>query len=453
MKGESESRSAPLADNSVLRRVLSSIFGSGAMSVLGMGVSFLVGVQLARYMAPDSFGIYSGVIAIFFIAVIPPQLGLPTMFVRKMANRLGDGSADNELSGMIRYAMIAVPLAGLICALISAGVLALYGWQVYALYGFGIVCLYPLIAVSRGVLIGLGLVTLSQGLEHLARPSLFALLLFLTVPSSGGMSVHGAMLAHLASLLLATCLIGGIALREIAKHRVWRAPTYAPRNWLRSGAPIVGWEIFRSYNAQMAILVSGLFVLASELGDLRIALTIATLFGFPQSVVNLALAPVVARYHEAGDSEKLQNVTALTTCLAVAAQLAAFVILALFGEVLISALFGAAYAGAAPLMMCLITGHLLLGCLGPSAIILLMANKESYVFKISMVIGVLQTIIALALLPIFGVFGAAFAASFGVAIQGVIFTFEAYRKFGYRLNVFSSAARLMRQHFGQKSVR
>ena len=428
----------------VLRRVLSSVFGSGAMTIAGMGVTFLVGVQLARYMRPEDFGLYSGVLAVFFIAMIAPQLGLPILAMRKIASRTASDAdaGGGEIAGLLLFALLVIPLAGGVCTLIASGVLQLYGWTGYGFYGLGLICLYPMIAFGSRVLIGLGHVTLSQGLERLLRPALFALTLYIAHSSTGTLDVAGAMAAHLLSLALATIVIALVVFRAILREHIWAPPHYTVRPWMGAGLPIVGAEIFRSFNAQIGMLISGFFVATASLGDLRIALTIATLFGFPQTVATLAVAPVVARLHAEKDKTGLEKITAVTTVMVAALQLIGFAILFAAGTPLVSIAFGPDYAGAVPPMLVMVLGHVVMGMTGPAGTVLMMAGQERYMFRIVIVVGLAQTALALVLIPSLGVMGAAIAATLAIATQGVLYTLTARRLFTYRLDVLSSFFRL-----------
>lgn len=429
---------------SELGRVLGTIFGSGAMSIIGMVLALVNGIQLARYMSPESFGVYSGVIAIFFIAMIPPQLGMPMLIIRKLAARLGIGGRDAELSGLLRFAVLAVPATGLVLALVSAGVLQAYGWVAYAAYGIGIICLYPMIAILRGMLVGAGQVTLSQALEQVVRPASFAVALFLMVPESVAMSAHQAMLAHIASLVVTVTCIGLAARHALRRAEIWDTPTYELRAWTRAGMPIVGVEILRSYSAQAAIVLAGLFVVASQLGDLRIAMTIATLYGFPQSVANISVLPTIARLHAAGDRTQLLTVTAFVTVLVSGVQLIGMGIIIAFGEPLIALLFGADYVEAAPLLIILAAGSLGVSLFGPAGTVLLMTHHERSVLVATGLTAIAQTGISLALIPSYGVTGAALGAAGGMILQGALFMLYARKALDYRLDIFSATAQLLR---------
>jgi O-antigen/teichoic acid export membrane protein len=433
------------SDHRDLKKILSSIFGSGAMAILGMIATFFVGVQLARYMSADDFGLYSGVISVFFIAMIPPQLGMPTVVMRRIANMEVNLPYPGEISGMIVFSMIIIPLTGLVCSTAAAGVLKLYGWASYAAYGIGLICLYPLIALASGILIGFGKVTLSQGLEQVVRPLFFSVFLFAAQYTMGQVSIQLAMAAHIGALAMAVTFLGLACVFYLHRHKIWSQPIYTLRPWLSSGIPIIGAEIFRSYSAHIGILISGIFVATASLGDLRIALTIATLFGFPQTVANLAVTPVVARLHAAGERQNLQYAASATTALVATVQLIGFTILFFFGTPLITSVFGSDYADSVPLMLILVVGHVVLGMMGPVGTILMMAGQERRVFVVVVVVGIIQTVLSFILLPIMGVTGAAWAGAFALVSQGLLYGLTAWKHFGYQVHILASLPNLMRR--------
>src|SRR3954451_21338917 len=70
---------------SLARRLAEATLGSACVRMAGMLVTLLVGVQLARRIGPEGYGIYGTVMAIVALLVVPAQLGLPQLLTRELS--------------------------------------------------------------------------------------------------------------------------------------------------------------------------------------------------------------------------------------------------------------------------------------------------------------------------------------------------------------------------------
>ena len=76
------------------------MFWSAVLRGAGSAASFLLGVQLARFLMPEGFGLYAIVIAFAQMMCVVAQAGLPTLAVREIA--IGIQSRDWSLiRGMV----------------------------------------------------------------------------------------------------------------------------------------------------------------------------------------------------------------------------------------------------------------------------------------------------------------------------------------------------------------
>src|SRR5271169_2367740 len=85
---------------SLARKLIVAMLGSAGARLLGVFLSFLVGLQLARYMGPTEYGRYGTVMALVTMLLVPAQLGLPQLATREISVFVTRG-ASNEAKGTL----------------------------------------------------------------------------------------------------------------------------------------------------------------------------------------------------------------------------------------------------------------------------------------------------------------------------------------------------------------
>jgi O-antigen/teichoic acid export membrane protein len=203
-----------LADRRSLgRKLIEATAGGAGVRGLGMALTFLVGVQLARSLGPTGYGEYGTVMAVVSLLLVPAQMALPVLATRDISV-FASQSAHDEIKGILVWFTL--------CTLSSIGSdqrsrsrgrlwFGAYSPDWARLYIWGLVTL-PVLAVGNlgaGVLRGLERVSASQAYDALVRPALFAVLLFISIEFVGEFDAERAMemQALAVTLSLGLCAI------------------------------------------------------------------------------------------------------------------------------------------------------------------------------------------------------------------------------------------------------
>ena len=125
----------------------------------------------------------------------------------------------------------------------------------------------------------------------------------------------------------------------------------------------------------------------------------------------MVVAPYAARLNAQGDQQKLQKLVRRTAQSAVAFALPVVVLLAVAGDRLLITLFGSEFAGAYWPLLILALGQLANAGFGATGMLLNMTGFERDVTRVVAIAAGLNVVLNLALIPIFGVIGAAIATS------------------------------------------
>lgn len=393
----------------------------GLSSVLGVVLNIL----LARLLGPAGLGVYAAAFAAISVVLVVTNTAVPTVLVRwlPMYREAGDAA---RVKGCVRWAARHVTLAGLAGGGLVAAVAAA-GWGapgVAATYQAAavVMVLWAIGGCQSAVLQGFERPLAARSPDLIVRPGLLIVLL-LAWPLAGG----GALTPALAMLLqaaafLGTVLVGAALLRRLVRPALATtgAPAYAFGPWYGAAMALTTTQLAEAVLAQAALLILPHFAAAAEVGLYRVAVAAAALVSLPATAVMMALPPIIARLHAAGDRPALQSL--LTTSARLAALLSLPMALAclLAAEPLIRLLFGQQFAAAAPLLQILTIGHLAMVAAGAASWALRMTGHERQETQATMIAAGCQLAALGALIPVAGSLGAAMGQAGGLATLALL---------------------------------
>jgi O-antigen/teichoic acid export membrane protein len=169
-----------------------------------MGLTFLVGVQLARYLGPENYGVYGFVMSLILLSSIGLSLGVPPLATREAA--LAAGRSDwRAFNGVFRWSIRL--LLSVSCLLTIGGMTILpflsgfldSNIRTIALIFLLIVPVYTLTSLAGALMRGMGLLVGGQALDAIIRPALYSALLFGAMLAAGRLGAAEALVLHLVA--------------------------------------------------------------------------------------------------------------------------------------------------------------------------------------------------------------------------------------------------------------
>jgi O-antigen/teichoic acid export membrane protein len=435
--------------DSLARKLIVAMLGSAGARLLGVFLSFLVGLQLARYLGPAEYGQYGTVMALTTLLLVPAQLGLPQLVTRELSVFVTRG-ALNEAKGTLLWLTAVVfgasAIVALAIALFYVGPATARSEAVARAYYWGLASI-PLFALSNlgvGMLRGYHRVVGAQLFDVLFRPAIFAILLFGMAAISVRLDAASAMAMQTiaAALTLGLCFWSLFALTP---REIKRAKAVAQwRSWAAFAAPTTGTELLRTIDGQYAILIFGALASLDQVGIYRVALAVSAFIVLPSTVLTLVIMPYVAQLHSSGDLRKLQMIASGSALALFATTLLATVALALVGKQAITLVFGLAYQDSWLPLVVISGAYTISGFFGSSTIILMMTGFERAVtvaYAAGVAVGVSLT---LALYSRFGINAAAMAIVGSELVRSGILWSVARDKLGLDISAFSAIFGLTR---------
>ena len=410
-------------------------------------VAFLLSVLLARLLGPTQYGVYSYVFALVSILALVAQLGLSRLIVRETAVA-AVGLAWGKVRGLWRW-------ADTVTLLLSLALSAIMGLSAWTLSGrvseqflhtmaWGCVLL-PLIALASlraGALRGLHKPLTGQLVELSLRP----VILIIMVPiaayfSTAGMTAAYAMMLHVAAAGF-TVIAGSWWLH---RARPWNAssvpaPEYEIRDWLASSLPLGLVAGMQFVNTRADILILGLFTETGEIGNYQVAVSGAMLVLLGVNAVVMVVSPNLARLHAMKDKAQLQAMATWAARAVLVLTLPVALILAAFGEVVVRFAFGEGYARAYLPLAILAVAQGLFCVFGLAGSLLSMTGNERPAARNAVVTAVVNVLLNFALIPRFGMTGAALATGFSLVLWNALLWRDVRRLLGINSLAFGKPA-------------
>lgn len=397
--------------------------GTAGIQAANRILALALGIVLARTLGAEGYGIYAYAFAIMSLLIVLAEAGVPTLLMREVATSQGR-EQWGRLRGVLRLAGLFV---GVVAASVSVmGLVLLWWWadtvSLSVLYTTGLMLLLlPVSALSKTVahsLLGLRRVVIGQAIDLLIRPLLVLVLVmavFVTWPD-----LRDPQYAMAAQFLgaAAVLIIGIVTLRRLLPVQLkTAAPEYPIREWLNSVLPFTLIGGAGVINSQVDIIMLGWYSSADDVGIYRVATQGAGLVVLPLYIANAVAAPHFARFHAHADMARLQRLVTLSARVALFAALPVTLTIIVAGNAIVGWAFGTAFAAAYGPMAILSIGWLVIVGLGPVGSLLNMLGHERVVSRILWQTAVLNVVMNGALIPLFGIDGAAVATSVSLVLM------------------------------------
>lgn len=416
--------------------LIRGFLGSGALKVANAILALGVAIVLARALGPKGYGTYAFALSLTSLLAIPAQVGLPTLLVRQVARY-----QLREEWGLLRGLLSRANNTALVLSIVLAIGAALVAWltvddsydeKIETLaWAFLMVPLVALGNLRGATLRGLRKVVQGQLPEMLLRPAVLLLLaggVFLL--SGKELSPPNAMMFNVLAAAIAF-VIGIILLLRALPAQVRAAtPDYETMAWIRSVLPLSFIAGMQVINREADIVMLGLLAGNEDVGIYRVAVQGAMLVSFTLTAINLVISPQITRLYQSGDLERLQLMVTWSTRVVLATALPVAVMLGLFGKPILTFMFGESYADGHLALAILCFGQVVNVAMGSVINLLNMTGHEQETAKGVLVAAVSNILLNFALIPLFGIEGAASATAISLIMWNVLLHRQVAKKVG-----------------------
>lgn len=429
-------------DPDLRSRLARGAAGAFTINVVGTGLAFLAQLVLARVLGVESYGIYAYVGAWVAVLGMLATLGFQTGILRFVSAY----SAREEwglVRGVTRYAERRVALAGLTMALAgSVIVLSLFDRMPSELahtflVSFAMIPALALLHLRGALLRTFGRVTAALAPNHVVRQFfilLGAALLGLGLADVGApLAMAVTLAATLLSLGLASMVLRRARPRALAHARIAEERAV----WRAAAAFLILMASAHILMRRADVLMLGWFADTTAAGIYTVASRITEPVSFVLNAINIIFAPTISALYARGDRAKLQAFVTMTAWWAAVSALAVALPVFILAEPLLR-LFGEAFVGGADALRILLVGQLINAAAGSVGNLMTMTGLERQAAFIILAATVGNIVLNAALIPAFGMEGAAIASALTTATWNLGMAVFLWRRLGIVPSVVGS---------------
>lgn len=404
------------------RRYLSNTAWLMAEQILRLLITLLVGIYVARYLGPDSFGLLSYVMACFAIFSVVPVMGTDEVLARDLVRH--PERRDAYLATAIWLRLGATALAYLLLLL---GLMAGDVEPVTRLY---------ILIVAAGVAFQpFQIVELCFHAEVRSRyPSICRLVqLLLTSLIKLLLVAVGADLFWFVVATVLDQLMAAVGLLLVHHWRMGRVRLTLPdreiaRRLLTDGLPLAVSSIVMILVMRLDLVIIGALTDERQLGLYAAASRIAEIWYIVPVMISSSLFPAIVRAkaaHSETYRERLQALCSLLVGMAVVVGIGA----TLLAEPIVRLLYGAAFDGSAMVLSILVWRGIFVafGCVRARWMMLEGLSRQMIWLNVAEL--VLSVTLNFLLIPSFGIVGAGLAYLLSAAISCLALTWAVPRQY------------------------
>ena len=383
---------------------------------------YLVQIIFARRGGTVEFGIYSFAFGWTQLLVVPATLGL-TLSVLRFVPQYIHEERWGLLRGLIRRSCEVTVISSVVFSAVAIGVVLALGTgssQSSLIIGMALIGLVGLVTVLREATRGTHRVVVAYGIGDLL-PMVLIVIVAVALPTAGSdLSAEQMLLATAVGFGLALA-VQPIALRR-AVPRAFASrmrSSYEMHAWLTLSAPLWLVTMFTLSINQSDLLVVGVMKSSSDVGVYAAGSKTAFLVSFVLTAVSAVLAPLFVRHHAAGDTASLREAMRSGTRLLLWPSLAIAAVLFAWPQIVLGA-FGSGFESASTVVRILVVGQFVNAITGPAGYLLLLTGSQATVAKVYGFSAVVQIALLLALVPSFGINGAAIVTATTITVSNCL---------------------------------
>lgn len=401
--------------------------------IVALGSGFLLNILLSRWLGPGDFGLYTLTLTIFTISTLVAGLGIPETVVKFVA--------DYKTDRQRRDAVVTTGVVNGLLLGISAGfVLFLFSGEIAALFSIpelsGLVRIAAL-AVPISIL-NTTLLALLNGLREMRSYSFrfvirsLLLVALVVIFILAGFGPAGAV----AALLLTE--IGTLAFVAVVVRPHFRLSTLSYREttkmMLAFGSRVFIASAIYLVNTYTDTLLIGYLLTETDVGRYAVAIAIARVafLSLPGSISTVNY-PAISEYYSKGLTDAVQAVISRSIRYSLILLSMAGLLLIYLAETIIEVLFGPAYLPAVPAFIILVYGMIVFGAVSSVGSAISAMNRPGLSSKANILVAGINVALDLALIPLFGITGAAAGTAISCTLLAVLILSILHRVFAVRV--------------------
>ncbi|NEQ51643.1 MAG: flippase [Leptolyngbya sp. SIO3F4] len=413
-----------------------------AIQIVSAAAVYCSQVFLARWMGPAEYGIYEYAIAIGLFWAFIAGFGLPTAVLRFISAYRAQEDWPH-LKGMIFGSWQQTLLVGIAISLCGTVVLRwlnlandLRSYELSLLVGIWTIPVVALVSLQKEIIRAFQKITLAYAPSLIAQPVLLVTIAVVWRrwwPLTSVVAIALSLVSSVLVLLL-QWLIFQYRLETKIRHA---KPIYEVARWWSVALPLLLFSGSHMLLSQTDTLMIGIFLNAKQVGLYSAAHKTSTWVHFILAGVNAITAPLIASLYAQDDRQSLQQLVSTIARWMFYPALITAVGLIGFAEPALR-LFGPDFIVAKGALIVLILGQLVNVGAGSVGYLMTMTGHQNQSLVVMAVSAVVNVILNLVGIQMFGIVGAAMATAFSMALWNVWLYCLVVRNLGVRPSIIDA---------------
>ncbi len=388
-------------------------------------IAYVTQIIFARMLGEFEYGIFA--LGWVWIAILghTSTFGFSMSAIRYLARYQATGEAALAV-GFFRFSLLIPLVVSSLAAvggvlLLSSGALPIPDYYILPLI-LAAVCvpLFALQDMMESFARARHWVLLALIPTYLLRHGFLGLFLVIAIVLGFEASAITALVVAFVAIGLSLAIQAAILTKRLLGERralpALVAPLYDRKTWLKTSAPLAlqdGASLMVSYSD---ILVLSFFVSPTEIGIYFAATRIAQIVGFVRFAASAGTANVFSKLSAQGKTDELKSLSRATIRISFWLSVIACICLAIAGPLLLK-LFGAGFVAGYPVLLVLMAGLLVQAAFSSAEDLLNMTGHQGMTASSYFGALVVNLVLNLALIPYFGLIGAAIATSLSIGFR------------------------------------
>jgi len=402
-------------------------------SAFGNGLNYAFGIFLARMLGVDDFGLYALALTVFNMVSLTVLFGMDIGVVKFVSHHLEESQPTKARDTIV--AALILTLGSGLAAAISLALLA--GPIAVGLYKKPdlVLCLFIFSAAIPLATVTNVLISALQA-HQMVR---FTILIKYMWEPIGKFLLAGCLLwagFNLVGVLLAVVLVFAIstAIAVAALYRLTARLSEGPsmlglqeaKTLIAYCLPLTIANIFGVVAPRADILILGYWTKSEEVGVYLAAFQTAAILSLVLGAFVTGAAPILSRAWGQHGLARMQASYQTVSRLSIIVSLPIFCGLILFAKDILG-IFGTEFIAGVPALIVLALGQIFNNATGAANSVLLMSGHSRLVMMNTVVMGIVLLAATAASIPLWGIIGAAFAASGTFIVINVIRVIQVWR--------------------------
>jgi O-antigen/teichoic acid export membrane protein len=398
------------------------------LTFVGLGLNYIYGIFLARWFGVKSFGIYSIGLSIFGILSVISVMGLDNAAL-KFTPKTSDIERKRLVVDIAELGLLFSCILGITLFLlrhfIAINIYNTPDLEEFLVYFSLAIPGYSLSSIFLAFLQASHNITMRMSIKYALEPIIKTSLTFGF--AYFGVDILGAVAALAAGLWISVLLslrtlLNSLDLRQFNKRDTIK---HKYKEVLKYTLPVVIGIAFSITASKSDFILLGYMVSNTEVGLYAAAFQTAAITSIILQSVESVLAPYISEAINSNSNLKIKQVYTLSLRWVYMLGLPLFLFFILFPNELLG-LFGEQFTHASLCFSLLAFGQFINIATGSANYVLLMRGKTTWVMVNSIVNGVMQIVLNIFLIPVFGIVGAAITMIIATSLINLIRLIEVY---------------------------